>query len=378
MKKIALCIVILLVTACSHQLIPLDEQFELSLSKKVTIIDTGLTLTFTDILDSRCTAVCVWEGKAIVTVVASYEDVEETLEFSFNSTTNPAILTVAGYEVALSSVLAGSGQVNGTSNYVIQLKVSEQLSLTGTEWQLEGFGLISDSLLGPVPVMQETVLFGVQYSMLISEENGVSGDLYCNTWFSSISTSPNVIDFGGVSYTEMLCPNNDSAVLEQIELFTQALEKASEYQIVGDRLTIITPDLKTLHFVAQHHELQKQLTVNRANWNDAGISSYQYHYRPICFCFFQYFSVTVQVNNGVVVAAYDENEKPIPAEELYLFHTMEGIFDLLQSAMDSDAASIDASFDSSLGYPISGDIDYLEFAVDDEFGFIVNDFLPFK
>ena len=53
------------------------------------------------------------------------------------------------------------------------------------------------------------------------------------------------------------------------------------------------------------------------------------------------------------------------------YRTVERLFELLQGAIDSKADKFSIEYDSDLGYPLSGDIDYLERAVDDEFSFTV-------
>jgi hypothetical protein len=55
---------------------------------------------------------------------------------------------------------------------------------------------------------------------------------------------------------------------------------------------------------------------------------------------------------------------------------MEGVFDLIEDALDRDAGRIEVTYDSRYGHPIDATIDYILNAVDDELSFRVRAFTP--
>ena len=120
---------------------------------------------------------------------------------------------------------------------------------------------------------------------------------------------------------------------------------------------------------------QDALTLARARWAAAGVVvSYSFEFQRLCFCSFDTTRGTrVEVVDGSVdrVVYVDTGD---PVSDLIRAPTVGGLFDEIQDAIDRQAHSLMASYDSELGHPTDVAIDFLEFAVDEEMSFMVSAF----
>lgn len=113
---------------------------------------------------------------------------------------------------------------------------------------------------------------------------------------------------------------------------------------------------------------QLELDANRALWDLQGISNYDFLMQTICFCLPE---VTrpgvVSVRSGAITSVIDAetSEERDPGS----FLTVDGLFDVLQEALDQEADWILAEFDGASGYPHSIDVDYSLGASDDELSY---------
>ncbi len=120
---------------------------------------------------------------------------------------------------------------------------------------------------------------------------------------------------------------------------------------------------------------QSQLDINRKKWESEMVSSYNFSFQWSCFCLPDYVAqvnITVR-ENRIHGAAFVEGDIPIPlevAKERY--RTMEGLFNLLQSAIDENAETISVTYHPELGYPTEVWIDYDERIADEERGFTIH------
>ncbi len=121
-----------------------------------------------------------------------------------------------------------------------------------------------------------------------------------------------------------------------------------------------------------------RLTENRERWSSAGVSSYAYVFRAICFCGSEARQpVRVEVVDGEVasitsIETGEPAEPAFPGDEL----TVEGLFAFLSEALDDDPASFSADYDPDLGFPTSASIDFEAQVADEEFGFEAGDLHP--
>jgi hypothetical protein len=101
----------------------------------------------------------------------------------------------------------------------------------------------------------------------------------------------------------------------------------------------------------------------RARWQAAALPSYEYGYRKFCECH----PVTppetiVSVRNEQVVRVRhrpvdSDVEVPAEAKNLQFYWTMNGLFDLVASALER-GVDVRVEYDATLGFPRSVHIDY--------------------
>jgi Family of unknown function (DUF6174) len=111
--------------------------------------------------------------------------------------------------------------------------------------------------------------------------------------------------------------------------------------------------------------------ANRARWRATGLMSYEYGYRKFCECHPESPPETVvTVRDGAVTGVrhrpvnYTE-EVPAEDDNLEFYWTVDGLFDLLESAAKR-GAQVRASYDPTLGYPTELYIDYDASFIGDE------------
>jgi hypothetical protein len=117
------------------------------------------------------------------------------------------------------------------------------------------------------------------------------------------------------------------------------------------------------------------LEENRAKWVAAGIDTYDIDYQRSCACSPPN-DVTVLVTNGGITSVVDSGtgeEVVNPPTGAYGFNSVDGLFDVIATAIAECAASLDVQYDPELGYPTSVDIDFIGGTVGDEVELHVND-----
>lgn len=118
-------------------------------------------------------------------------------------------------------------------------------------------------------------------------------------------------------------------------------------------------------------DIQAALDRNRARWENSHIKNYDFTFQWICFCLDHLVvPVDVSVRNGEI-SSIRRHGREVPSSQFGDYRTVDGLFDLLQAALEQNAHSITARFDPSHGAPLMTWVDYLEFAVDDEREFVV-------
>jgi len=117
---------------------------------------------------------------------------------------------------------------------------------------------------------------------------------------------------------------------------------------------------------------------NREKWLDAGIVSYTYREDRSCFCgFFGPADVTVINSQIVSVRRFLPDTTDIDPSNFDAFDTVEGLFDMVDDAIDRDAYQLEVTYDEELGFPTRIAIDYFENTIDDEITVTITAFAPF-
>lgn len=126
----------------------------------------------------------------------------------------------------------------------------------------------------------------------------------------------------------------------------------------GDDKTTIDPAYKDTH---QAWQSAKQ------KWQKTNASHYIYTLQRSCFCPPEFRKpMRIRVNNNdikLVLLVPENTEKP---KNFAGAKTVDGLFTLIEQAMQRKAASIEVSYDARFGYPTSIAIDYDKRMADEE------------
>lgn len=115
---------------------------------------------------------------------------------------------------------------------------------------------------------------------------------------------------------------------------------------------------------------QRDLDRARRTWSANFIDDYEYVVRRDCFCTLGGVAVRIVVQNHQVIAReIDGAFTPVPSSLAYLYPTIDGLFAIIQDALDQRADRIDASYDRSYGFPTDFYIDYDRRIADEEEGY---------
>jgi hypothetical protein len=114
-----------------------------------------------------------------------------------------------------------------------------------------------------------------------------------------------------------------------------------------------------------------ELDAARARWQSAALASYEYGYHKFCECHRDSPPETrVTVRNGSVTAvrhrpAGSTDEVPAADKNFQYYWTIEGLFELIESALDR-GVQVRTAYDADLGFPREVYIDYDSNFIGDE------------
>ena len=121
----------------------------------------------------------------------------------------------------------------------------------------------------------------------------------------------------------------------------------------------------------QLSDLRREVAENHARWQREGPTTYVYAVEHSCFCPIEAIGpVRVRVEGGSVASrTYAASGDTVGATFAEIFPTVEGLFDVLERAIDRDAADVQVTWDPETGAPLQLSIDYIADAVDEEEGY---------
>lgn len=120
------------------------------------------------------------------------------------------------------------------------------------------------------------------------------------------------------------------------------------------------------------------LTDFQNKFNSNTFTKYQFDFNWGCFCQELYTrKVTIYVEDDIILKIVDvDTQELVQNGEVATYYTMNGLFNFIRNQHEvSLADSIKYKFDKDYFYLLSGTIDYIENAIDDEMGFTVSNFL---
>lgn len=140
-------------------------------------------------------------------------------------------------------------------------------------------------------------------------------------------------------------------------------------------LTVLAPLLVACGVTGPEDARLAALEEHLARWESAGPPSYVYAIERMCFCApVSLGPVRIRVENRhVVERVYVATGLAVAPDLAAEFPAVEGLFDVLRSAIERRADRIDVTYDSVLGLPLDFWIDYSEMAIDEELGMSVTE-----
>ena len=141
--------------------------------------------------------------------------------------------------------------------------------------------------------------------------------------------------------------------------------------------TVFSPGCGPTEPSGPHAEIQARLTNARALWRTQALNDYSYVFARSCFCAPDSREpATVTVRGGVIttVVGVTSGTQREPAQ----FKTIVGLFDLIQEAIDRNAATINVEFDPSRGFVTSAYIDADQRIADEEYSIEARSLVPIR
>ena len=130
------------------------------------------------------------------------------------------------------------------------------------------------------------------------------------------------------------------------------------------------------HFEIMENTASDILELARAQWEEAGPSSYSFTQSRACFCPPPLTFDVVVIDDDVFDVNPTDSSAPMDHVELGSFRTIEGLFDDLESLVASNPARLEMTFDPTLGYPTQISVDRSFKISDDEYVLTLSDLIP--
>ncbi len=113
-----------------------------------------------------------------------------------------------------------------------------------------------------------------------------------------------------------------------------------------------------------------EIALHRARWEAHRPSSYVYEMQRICFCAEgAQGPVRIRVQGTQIVErTYTSSGAPVASEFQSLFPSVDGLFDMLDEAVDRDPYEFTVRWHDEIGVPLEFYVDYDARVFDDELG----------
>jgi len=125
-----------------------------------------------------------------------------------------------------------------------------------------------------------------------------------------------------------------------------------------------------------HRGEREALRAARARWAGKGTPDYGYVVRNTCFCGPEVVGpVKVEVRGGQNASStYVSSGAPASARHFASLDTVEDLFDTIHRALEDAPAEVRVTYHKELGYPLEAFFDPSRTTVDEEQGFVVEQF----
>lgn len=127
----------------------------------------------------------------------------------------------------------------------------------------------------------------------------------------------------------------------------------------------------------------RALQQARLLWEANGIYGYSYDLQVNCFCpseITRPVRVVVQNDQPVSVEYIDtaDSKEAAPSPYFERYDTMDELFDIVETGIVGDAETVEAEYDPAFGFPAQVYIDESLSVADEEIGWRIENFVPFR
>lgn len=124
---------------------------------------------------------------------------------------------------------------------------------------------------------------------------------------------------------------------------------------------------------------QKDLVTNRELWEAEAISEYSFRLQVLCFCPPEVTDpVILEISQDSIIAVVDAaSGEPVESARFRNYYTVDGLFGVIENAIDREAHELVVTYDAVLHYPTRIVIDYDEQAVDEELTLMASELRQF-
>jgi hypothetical protein len=146
-------------------------------------------------------------------------------------------------------------------------------------------------------------------------------------------------------------------------------------------LLVLLPLLAGCVIFSSNEDVQRELDVNRAQWDAAAIHDYSMSFQRLClFCIVDFqIPVRITVRGDTISEVKDlDTGAPVvePVEGVFL--TIDEVFDVIQGSINQGAAEIDVRYNSTFGYPTDVSIDLSRSQFRDDTQFLIGEFVELQ
>jgi len=120
------------------------------------------------------------------------------------------------------------------------------------------------------------------------------------------------------------------------------------------------------------------LAAARRQWADHLPAAYSFTWTQGCECISDMRRpIRISVTAGQLTSAvFVDDQRPVGEPVRGYLVTIDGVFDMIQAAIDQDAAKVTVEYDPARGYPRSVLVDYDRQVADEELALQISDFAP--
>jgi hypothetical protein len=121
---------------------------------------------------------------------------------------------------------------------------------------------------------------------------------------------------------------------------------------------------------------EQELAAARAGWTDHHQQHYVFTWHRTCFCEDTRPAAIEVLNGAIVNATYADDHTVVVDPIRRTLPTIDGVFDTVQDAIESDPDRLRIEYDPTWGFPSSVFVDYDQHAQDEELSFQLSEFAP--